>query len=173
MKDCDGNRKEEEGIDNHLLQVGTFRFVTGAKFIFRKSKKDLNIGDVFQGCYEISPDFNLSDLGDMYPGFFEEIAAQVGSLTVGEYLGDIHNDSSKILTFNKSRLRVLSNDLTESDRIFITGKVTDIQEKYISFAFFGSDESGKDLFQGEIVGNIMPVKLIKRMNRNKSKVTSI
>lgn len=164
----------EQELDKYLLQSGTFRFADSATFIRQKEENEVNEGDIFSWSYQLSSsDICFSDTHEntekMYHGFFEEIAAQIGSLAMGKILWEVNAKDSKILTFKESIFKydwkVLGERVDTHSVINVTWIVVKKEKRSISFIFIWKNDKWEELFRWEISGNVMSATILKKMSK--------
>ncbi len=161
-------------LDNYLLQSNSFRLASWAAFLTRHNETELSIWDIFQWYYKVPNDMQFFDVDDKYnrivsPYLIEEMAAQIWVLAFSERLWKAADQNLEIIeswstmTFNSSTCRFTWNKLALGSEFRLTWKIKEMSKRAASFEYVWFDLDWTEIIRWEICGNIVPLKLLKRM----------
>lgn len=160
-------------LDKYILQSWEFRFVTWFSWIENEDNLNPQVWDVFQWYFDIPEDFHFHqkywEEGIVQQYLLEEFAAQIGSISFWKKLNieeedwTINEEKRSVLTFNNSICRYSWLPITIWDSFKLVWRIKTIEKRTASFEYIWYDSHWNTIIQWEIMGNIVPIKIFKRL----------
>lgn len=163
----------EKDLDKYLLQTWKFRFATWFSWIENEDSANPKVWDIFQWYFAVPSDFHFHQQFDksdiVTPYLLEEFAAQIWSISFWDKFNTLNDDwtvdedKRTVLTFNSSTCKLSWKSLKLWDTFRLVGRVKTIEKRTASFEYIGYDSEWNVIIEWEITGNIVPMKVLKRL----------